>query len=142
MLEVLIAFLVLSVGLLGLAGMQTTGMRFNHSAFMHSQATVLAQDIIDRMRANRTGATGGTYNVAMNGSPSSPGKNCESQECATPAELAAFDIDQWITALNALPSGDGSVNCDGAGQTSVVVQWSDKNDPDQTLQSITVTTQL
>lgn len=52
LLEVLIAIVVTSIGLLGLAAMQATGLRNNHSAYHRSQATVLAYDIADRMRSN------------------------------------------------------------------------------------------
>ncbi len=52
LLEVLIAIVITSIGLLGLAGMQATGLRNNHSAYHRSQATVLAYDIADRMRSN------------------------------------------------------------------------------------------
>ena len=56
LIEVLVAMLVLSIGLLGLAGMQMTALKSNQSAYYRSQATVLAYDIIDRMRANRADA--------------------------------------------------------------------------------------
>jgi type IV pilus assembly protein PilV len=50
--EVLIAVLVLAVGLLGLAGLQLAGMKSNHSAYLRSQATIVAYDLLDRMRAD------------------------------------------------------------------------------------------
>jgi type IV pilus assembly protein PilV len=53
LLEALIALLVLAVGLLGLAGLQTQALRFNTDAYVRSQATVLAYDIIERMRMRR-----------------------------------------------------------------------------------------
>jgi type IV pilus assembly protein PilV len=52
--EVLVAVVVLAVGLLGLAGLQVTSVRFNNSAYLRSQATNLAYDIADRIRANRS----------------------------------------------------------------------------------------
>ncbi len=55
--EALVALLALSIGLLGIAGMQLTGMRANMSAGWRSQATYLGYDIIDRMRANRATST-------------------------------------------------------------------------------------
>ncbi len=53
LLEILVAVLVLSIGLLGIAGLQVTGLRFNHSAYARTQATLLAYELADRMRANR-----------------------------------------------------------------------------------------
>ena len=55
LLEILIAVGVLSIGLLGIAGLQALGQRSNHSAYLRSQATALAYDMIDRMRANKAG---------------------------------------------------------------------------------------
>jgi type IV pilus assembly protein PilV len=61
LLEILVALLILTIGLLGLGTLQMTSLRYNHSALLRSQATLLAQDILDRMRANRATAVGGSY---------------------------------------------------------------------------------
>ncbi len=53
--EALVALLAPSIGLLGVAGLQLSGLRNNLSAAWRSQATYLSYDIIDRMRANRDG---------------------------------------------------------------------------------------
>ena len=50
--EVLIAILVLSVGLLGLAQIQNQGLRFNHDAYYLTQANFLANDMVERMRTS------------------------------------------------------------------------------------------
>ena len=57
MLEVLITVLVLSLGLLGMAGLITTGMKSNATAHFRSIAIHQTQDIADRMRANFSGCT-------------------------------------------------------------------------------------
>ena len=60
LIETLVALLVLSIGLLRCrAALQMTSLRNNHAAHTRSQATALAYDIADRMRANRTVAVGG-----------------------------------------------------------------------------------
>ncbi len=56
LLEVLVALLVLAIGLLGLAALQARGVKFNHEAYARSQATYLAYEIMDLMRANRARA--------------------------------------------------------------------------------------
>lgn len=56
MIEVLIALLVLAVGLLGFALLQTMNLRFTQSAQQRTQATNLAYDLLDQMRANRSQA--------------------------------------------------------------------------------------
>jgi len=53
LLEVLIALLILSIGLLGLAGLQAASLRHTHEAQLRSQATWLAMDMLERMRANQ-----------------------------------------------------------------------------------------
>lgn len=110
LIEVLIAVLVLSVGLLGLAGMQATSLRFNHNAYMRSQATFLAHDMLERMRANRDQAS--TYAIGIG-------------EDAAGDGLAAQDLAQWKARLaRELPQGDGAVAVDGSLVT-VLVQWDD-----------------
>ena len=65
MVELLVAVLVLSIGLLGLAGLQAAGLRNNQSAYLRSQATILAYDVADRMRATRAAAAAGAYNISV-----------------------------------------------------------------------------
>lgn len=117
LIEVLVAALVLSIGLLGIAGLNLMGMRNNHGAYMRSQATFLAQDILDRMRGNRDEAlTNLAYNIAIGTTVS------------TLSTLAENDLDAWKDELvNLLPAGDGSVTCVTAtGECVVVVQWQER----------------
>jgi len=131
LLEVLIALLIFSVGLLGLAGMQIQGLKFNHGAYLRSQATVLAYDILDRMRSNSTG------NYAMTISDTFGASNCTgtSATCDS-AAMTTFDKYEWKTALaRTLPQGNGSVTIDTSGTTStpraiIAVQWLDNKDSD------------
>jgi type IV pilus assembly protein PilV len=118
LLEVLIALLVLSIGLLGLAALQTTSLRSNEMASMRTTATQLAYDISDRMRANPAGVTAGSYVLAGGATP-------------TGTSVAALDLIAWNQAVTALPGGRSSITqCDGAsvppcdGITHIItVQW-------------------
>lgn len=123
LLEVLISMVVLSIGLLGLAGLQTMGLRNNHSAYLRSQATLLAYDIADRMRANRrTAIDDGSYSLTLNATPATPAKDCTTTTCA-PAELAAYDLYHWFKRLTAvLPAGDSSIQLN-SGVVTVTLQW-------------------
>ncbi len=115
--EALVALLALSIGLLGIAGLQLTGMRANLSAAWRSQATYLGYDIIDRMRANRTNRLDyeiGTATIPLGGT------------------VAERDLAAWKTNLAAtLPDGDGTVDVGGPNNTEVTitVEWSDTRDP-------------
>ncbi|MDQ1303547.1 MAG: type pilus assembly protein PilV, partial [Pseudomonadota bacterium] len=67
LIEVLITVVLVSIGLLGLAGLQLTSVRNSNSSGERFMATTLAQDIIERMRANRARAVGPAkvYTLAM-----------------------------------------------------------------------------
>lgn len=113
LIEVLIAVLVLSVGLLGLAAMQTVSLRQNQSAAVRSQATLLAYEITDRMRANRQAALDGDYNLAIGAAT------------PTPSDIPTTDLADWRNELELrLPAGTGSVEVDDEIAT-IVVQWDD-----------------
>jgi len=116
LLEVLIALLVLSVGLLGLAALQANTLQFNQSAYLRSQATSLAYDMADRMRANREAALNGDYNEAL----ANPIPACDDVAAGTVVER---DLAGWRIALAcALPVGNGSVLVAG-GVVTITVQW-------------------
>lgn len=120
--EVLISMVVLSIGLLGLAGLQVTGLRNNHSAYLRSQATLLAYDIADRMRANSIAALGGSYNLALDATPATPAKDCTATSCM-PAELAAYDLYNWFQRLTVvLPAGDSIIQL-SSGVVTITLQW-------------------
>lgn len=113
LIEVLVTVVVLAIGLLGLAGLQATALSFNSTAYQRSQATNLAYDIIDRMRANATAARNGQYDV--NFGFANPGAGT----------LAQRDLGEWRQAMiNTLPSGTGSIARTGNVFT-IIVQWDD-----------------
>lgn len=124
MIEVLVTVIVLAIGLLGLAGLQLNSLRFTHSAYQSSQATVMANDIMDRMRANRPAAETGVYDIALGTTPGSSSCQGVGADCA-PDTMAAADLYEWKEALAAtLPDGDGSIASNGTVFT-ITVQWDD-----------------
>ncbi len=129
LLEVLIALVILSVGLLGIAMMVTTSLKANDSAYMRSQATALAYNIIDRMRINLSDAQAGVYNLALPYSPPiTYSTACSTSSCA-PDQLAQYDLNQWEYELNTLlPGGQGAITTNTSGgvtTVTVTVQWID-----------------
>ncbi|MGH8321322.1 MAG: type IV pilus modification protein PilV [Gammaproteobacteria bacterium] len=131
LLEVLIALVILSVGLLGIAGLMSTSLKSNDSAYMQSQATTLAYNMIDRMRANMTETNNLTYQVPMPAAPSAATaepSTCTGTVCTTPA-LAAYDIAQWEYDLaNTLPLGRGAIAATSNGgvvTVTIKVLWND-----------------
>jgi type IV pilus assembly protein PilV len=129
LLEVLIALVVLSIGLLGIAALQGVGLRSSHGAALTSQANLLAYDMADRIRANRTGFAN-TLNVTS---------NCtEPAEAPTsPAELAAADVAEWSCSLEELlPAGSGRiVGSPGADPRvtvyTITIEWQDRQVEDE-----------
>ena len=123
--EVLVALVVLSVGLLGMAKMVMVSSHSNDSAYLRSQATALAYQAMDSMRANLIAATANGYATPLNVMPAPTG-NC-SAVCANTA-LALSDVYGWKQHLkNALPSGTGSITTSATFPViaTVVVQWDD-----------------
>ncbi len=117
MLEVLIAIVVLSIGLLGLAGLQSTGLRNSQDAYSRTLATTLANDMADRIRSNMAGFNAGNYD---NTAASTAG--CTNNTGCTPQEMAETDTAFWNQSLALLPSGQGDV-ATNAGLVTVTVRW-------------------
>lgn len=125
LLEVMVAIVVLSLGLLGLAGLQAASLRNNQTAYYRGIATQQAYDIADRLRANLAGVRAGNYNNLTAVIPTDPA--CFLAGC-TIANMAVTDHFQWNTTNAALlPNGVGTVVCaDGpatAGCTAATGNW-------------------
>lgn len=62
LIEILIAVLVLSIGFLGIAALQTKSLSDNNSAMVRTQASIAAYSMFDAMRSDRANAVAGNYN--------------------------------------------------------------------------------
>lgn len=115
--EILISVVILSVGLLGVAALQTKSVGFNHSGELRSIAAMQAYNMLDRIRANKAGRNEGLYSN-ISGLSSDPG--CS--ECSS-SQIAQLDQFQW-NSMNAqlLPSGQGTVSQNNDTYT-VTVFW-------------------
>ena len=130
MLEVLMAIVVTSVGLLGLASMQATGLKSNHSAYHRSQATVLAYDIADRMRANTVAVNNylTSFMTLTEAKTAGAQAGCKSTSGCSPSQMAQNDLFEWNAALTAALSGaTGTITAAGNIYT-VTVNWDDNRD--------------
>ncbi|HEY0229831.1 MAG TPA: type IV pilus modification protein PilV [Dokdonella sp.] len=120
LLEVLIAVLIFSFGMLGLAVLQAQSIKVNQSANFRSQATALANVMLDSMRANR-GNLGSFYSNPYN----APADDCPAlPDGAAPAD----DVTAWRQLLSCeLPQGVGAIAPLPAGtnQVAVCIRWSD-----------------
>lgn len=143
MLEVLISIVILAFGLLGIAGLQAFALQNSHSASSRLIATTLANDMIDRIKANSAGVMANAYNKPNIGDYGNT-SGCASNNPCSPAQVAQNDLFQWQTQVGqALPNGQaivcldstpddganaGAPACDGAGAVMYVIKiwWNDE----------------
>jgi type IV pilus assembly protein PilV len=139
LIEVLVTMVIISFGMLGIAGVIINGLKNNNSSYARTQASILANDIIDRMRANKITAELPTrpYNLLLTDTP-------------TGAGVPLNDLTEWRSSLaTAMPSGTGSVSMDATTKkVTVVVQWDDSRASSDTAttglsnQQVTIETRL
>ena len=114
MLEVLISAIILSLGLLGLAGLQMNALRNNQSSMERSMAVVESYSIIDAMRIDRDNAIAGGFNIALDADP-------------VEGSFSGNEIGKWRQRLQDLLGDDasGAIACADSVCT-VTVQWNDQ----------------
>lgn len=110
LLEVMIALVIFSVGILGMAGLLMLSVRTNHSAYLRSQAGFLAQGIGDRMRLNMPALWTDAYNLTYPVTGTAPG--CTAAAPCTIAEIVTRDSILWSNSLSQLlPAPTASIGC-------------------------------
>jgi len=135
LIEVLVAVIIMSVGLLGVAAMQSIALRNSHGAMERTQAVIQTYAMFDAMRANLTAAREGVYNMDSCGIPGAG------------ATLVEADKRAWMQSLKAtLGDNDavcGAVACGANAVCSVTVTWDDtRSSGGIERQSITTTSRL
>lgn len=113
LMEVLVSVFILSVGVLGVAGLQITAKRSNFEATQRSTAAALAQDIIERMRSNHTELS--TYTDAGLGR-TIDGTSMSSVDCSVdcaPTSLAEYDLYELEQAANGIAEQAGGNDVGG-----------------------------
>ncbi len=128
LLEILIAIVIFSIGLLGIARLQIAGMRFTHGSQLRSTAVLQAETMADLMRANEYGMRNGNYNFLNQGTsmPASAPFDCATVQCAAD-HRATYDLVTW-NASNAtvLPGGAeaaGAVCRDSTPNDGTSADW-------------------
>ena len=144
--EVLVAVVVFSLGLLGTGALVASSIKNSHNAYLRSQASFLADSMIERMRANPAGAWSGAYAGALgSGTPALPACGGGATGC-TPAQVAQRDR-RVVADLIAqqLPAGTGNVTCTITGSApttsiglppvngscTIAISWSEARDVDR-----------
>lgn len=109
LIEVLVALLILTVGLLGAAAVQINALKYTDSSRMTSQASFIAYDMMDRIRAN----SGANYTVTP---PTS----------ANPGNARDQDLYDFTTSIVNFggPTATGSITLNQRVYT-ITITWSD-----------------
>jgi len=101
MVEVLVALVVMSIGMLGIAALYIESVKANRGALLRTQAVGLAYDMADRIRANRTASA--QYSLALGANPPAAHNCVAGVNCSTD-DLADDDINRWVTTVRG-PTG-------------------------------------
>jgi type IV pilus assembly protein PilV len=111
-LEVLIAIIILSMGMLGAVGMQAAAMQANKETRNQAAAATLGRDLAERMRGNHTIAIKTLaadnpyiFDATLTGIVATPSVNCFTTGCPTVKDAASWDVADWQTRVQtALPT--------------------------------------
>lgn len=142
LIEVMVSFLILGVGLLGMGTMVSNGVKMNQNAHFRTASVVLAQDLADKVRANRSVDYGDIENPTVDNS-------CilsASDTLTACTSLATTDLALWNQAVaRVLPGGVGVIcgddtpmdgaspdekKCDGGDATAIKIWWIDNSSMD------------
>ncbi len=129
LIEVLVSIVIASIGLLALAGINAASLRYGKMSQYKAVGTLLANDIVDRMRANGVSATATVtaysyeidFATQTGAAPAAPGNLCNTAaSVCTVAEIAAADLYQWrLNVRDSLPSGSVFLKPDPAITTAM-----------------------
>lgn len=137
MVEILVALLVLAIGVLGYAGLQLTALKKSEQANSRAQATLIAQDALERMLASPgdtspyLNATWPTASV-VSGEDAPPADCVGASKSCSKSEMVAWDVKQlaW-NAGNQLPNGLMDIrDCNASSMVCVVVSWGEQKPED------------
>lgn len=118
LIEVLVSILIFAFGILGLVGLQTRTLSYSQESLFRSQAAALTEDILDRMRADRTNAKAGQWDSAFN--------NHHNHFKGT--TLAQMDLKEWkLQVETLLPSGEAAI-ARNANRVIVTIRWNERGD--------------
>lgn len=138
LLEVLVALVVLSIGVLGLAAMQASALSSTHGSQLESMVAIQARSLADAMTAdpdywnNNTPTftvTGTPNNLTWTGNPPTQTTSCLNNACTTPSDMAGYDVQQWANQLlTQVPGATAKIACIGSAPIgcSINITWPEK----------------
>ncbi len=130
LIEVLITLLILSIGFLGIAGVQSLSLQQAHNTYFRTQADLLLRDMADRMRNNAEGASLGLY-VHEGGASGGNAAACSgSAALCSVDQMAVADLAEWtdrVSSFDVLPDGKATIAVlDIPGAYLITISWRSK----------------
>jgi len=124
LIEVLVSVVIISIGLLGLAALQSTSLKLSYESYIRTQATFLAYDMIDRIRANPEAAE--NYSIDEDGTIGQI--SCFNGDTCTSDEMRQFDLYHWREqAKDLLPNARVDISYDDSQLLySMRIKWEDR----------------
>ena len=127
LLEVMIAMVIFSIGLLGLASLQAIAMQNEHASYSRSQAILLAYEMADRITVTPSGSPSYVIAATTTTVPGYTGSAmCTANDCTT-TNIVSFDMGLWKTSIgDLLPGGQGSIARDvtlGVITHTITIHW-------------------
>ena len=121
LIEVLVAVLILSIGLLGISFVQALALTGNNSSMSRSMAVVASYSILEAMRADRANAVAGSYNQTLIGNSSC---TVASTTTLATAQLSAWCVELRST-LGIADTTTGTIACSATADCTVTIQFDD-----------------
>jgi len=134
LIEALVSLVVLALGVLGLAGLQTRTLVESRNTHYRAAAIQKIADLAERMQLNHVAARAGAYSTLAFGVAPVASANClpanmkDDGAVCTPAQMAASDLAQWRAELRQfIPNADASTFANlqnGVPVVGVMIAWS------------------
>ena len=125
LIEVLVALVILVIGLIGIFNLHIVAKRGSFESFQQTQASYYANDIINRMKLNRTQLD--SYAGEYTGAPSSVAKVCENTTLCNPTELKLWDIFEWQSSLTGESETVGTQNVGGLDSPTACIEVNNRD---------------
>ena len=142
--EVMVALAILAIGLLAGIALLVDGLRASRGALLQTSASLLAVDIVDRIRINRI--AGAAYALSEQSAVSPPSKTCAAIAECSATDVAQLDLYAWQQAvLASLPKASTSIDVEPVAGTAaclftIVIRWAHANDAARSALVLTVQT--
>lgn len=149
LIEILVSILILTMGVLAMAGLHTASLRYSKTAEFRTTAVHLAEDLAEKMRTNTTGVINGNYTRQVAWTADLPAQDVPAITCdaaCAPAqiaqEVAANDLAQWLNQARTALSGAGLYVQPAIAGSARVDLWVSWLEPDGNVENAAAEAQI